>query len=119
MEFPETAEYSKDKSLCKPELFHIWCISVQTQTFPRALVMGEGRSTERSSKRQRSHDKDRKHKKKHKSHKSKSHRQEPPDDIRIADDPYEDEWVEKNIDLDGQRVGSAVCPLLEILTTHK
>ncbi|KAH0832186.1 CwfJ C-terminus 1-domain-containing protein-like protein [Lanmaoa asiatica] len=71
--------------------------------------MGEGRS----SKSKRNRDKDGEHstKKKHKSshrESSKKHRHHAHDSVHITDDdPNDDDmWVEKNIDIDGDRVSS-------------
>jgi len=74
--------------------------------------MGNDRERHSTSKSKRSRDKDRdgehkskkKHKSEHKSHKRKSHT----DAVHITDDDANDDdmWVEKNIDNDGERVGT-------------
>ncbi|KAG8214741.1 CwfJ C-terminus 1-domain-containing protein-like protein [Butyriboletus roseoflavus] len=80
--------------------------------------MGEGRS----SKSKRSRDKDSEHstKKKHKpSHRgsSKKHKHTAHDSVHITDDdPNDDDmWVEKNIDIDGERLLAKDIPTVESL----
>ncbi|KAF9236508.1 CwfJ C-terminus 1-domain-containing protein-like protein [Melanogaster broomeanus] len=87
--------------------------------------MGEDRD-KHSSKHKRSRDKDSDHKtkKKHKSthDSSKKHKRRAPDSVHITDDdPNDDDmWVEKNIDLDGERLLATDIPTAESLklTSH-
>ena len=68
-----------------------------------------GDDTKRSSKHKHKHDKDEhKSKRKHKSEKESSRKRSRKDEehLRIVDDDVADDdmWVEKNIDMDGERV---------------
>ena len=68
----------------------------------------EATSSSSKSKHKRSHDKDRdsssRKRVKHKHHSKKSSKKE--DHLRVVDDDVDDEdmWVEKNVDMDGEKV---------------
>jgi hypothetical protein len=79
-------------------------------TFPSLQIM-EAASSSSRSKHKRSHDKDRdsssRKRAKHKHH-SKKPSKKTEDHLHVVDDDVDDEdmWVEKNVDMDGEKVPS-------------